>query len=311
MQFSENEKLAIKEIAALNQSDLLTQIKEISIAAWDREVESISVQSWLNNFSGDALGNKVAEQNIALWILDNFVLYTDRDVRTLSANLWWQYIHFQLEQFEASGFMDTCSLQEKRKYIVEKTVIQPLGNCSGSGTNVAYFFRQSNRLKKERFSIPENGDYEYLVLVDDATLSGEQAEENYSTFDYINDKKKIILTFISTDEAKNALSRKATVLSAIDLDEKSKCFSDQSYVFKAHRNWIPVAKRMCKHYGKRLDPKNPLGFKKGQYTFGYYYNIPNNSLPIFWGTIDGWIPLFTRYFCDERDLEEMIDEKFY
>lgn len=311
MQFSENERLAIDEIAALDQNDLLDQIKEISTAAWDREVESISVRSWLNNFSGDALENEAAERNLALWILNNFVLYTDRDVRALSTNLWWQYIHFQLDQFASSGFMESCPLQEKRAYIVEKTVIQPLGNCSGSGTNVAYFFRQSNRLKKERFKIPESGDFEYLVLVDDATLSGEQAEENFSTYDYIHDKKKIILTFISTDEAKSYLSGKTTVLSAIDLDEKSKCFSEQSYVFKAHCNWIPVAKRMCNHYGRKLDPRNPLGYRKGQYTFGYYYNIPNNSLPIFWGTIGGWVPLFTRYFCDERDMEELVDEKFY
>ena len=32
----------------------------------------------------------------------------------------------------------------------------------------------------------------------------------------------------------------------------------------------------------------------GQYCFGFSYNIPNNSLPIFWSSSNGWKPIFYR-----------------
>ena len=42
-----------------------------------------------------------------------------------------------------------------------------------------------------------------------------------------------------------------------------------------------------------------------------YYNIPNNALPIFWGNLNGWVPLFERFFNDCDKLEETNSEKFF
>lgn len=311
MTFSNDEEYAISEMAKLSKEDLKKQIKNISLSSWERGLETITLNSWLNNFSGEFFGNQDAEQNLALWLVLNFVYYTDKDIRSLSVNLWWKFVHDRMEEYSNTGFMCDNSLEEKYKYIVSHTVIQPLGNCAGSGTNVCYFFRQSNGLSKEMFDMKNNEDYKYLVLVDDATVSGHQALEFLAVYDYITDKEKFVLTYISTCKARQHIGTSANLLSSIELDAKSKCFEKNSYVFSRHKNWIDVAKKMCKYYGQRIDPRNPLGFRNGQFLFGFYYNIPNNALPIFWGNVNGWVPLFERYFNDCDKLEETNSEKFF
>ena len=51
---------------------------------------------------------------------------------------------------------------------------------------------------------------------------------------------------------------------------------------------------MVEGYGKKIEPKKALGHMDGQYCFGFSYNIPNNSLPIFWSSSNGWNPIFCR-----------------
>ena len=311
MMFSQDELIAIEELEKLSTEDLINQIKDISLCAWNNRLEVLTIRAWLVNFTGKFFNNQRAEQNLALWLALHFVFYTDQDVRALSKNLWWKFVHQRLSEYSSSGFMSDNTLEEKYNYLIDNTVVQPLGNCGGSGTNVCYFFRQSNGLKKELFEFKENEKYQYLVLVDDATVSGHQAVEYLDTYKGIENKKKYILTYIATDKAKEYIGDRADVISSINLDAKSKCFDDCSYIFSRHKNWTNVAKKMCRHYGQKLDPYNPIGYRNGQYTFGFYYNIPNNSLPIFWGTLGGWTPLFDRYFSDYKYLEDLNSEKFY
>lgn len=310
MKFSTNEDTAIREIESLNEDELFSQIKKISLAAWDNSIELISVKSWLNNFTGEYLGSIKAEKNLALWLVLNFVFYTDRDVRALTSNLWWKYIHYQLNDYTAQGFMSDKSLEERYNYIVSNTCIQPLGNCSGSGTNICYFFRQSNNLGKESFEMKPNDEFKYLVLVDDVTVSGTQATENLEIYKEIDDSKKYILTFISSNKARERIGDTIHVISSIEIDERSKCFDENSYVFSLHKNWISIARKMCKYYGEKINQHNPLGYRNGQYLFGFYYNTPNNVLPIFWGTNNNWHPLFKRYFSDYNEMEIKNSEKF-
>ena len=302
---------AIEELSKLDQNLLIDRLNDISVSAWDKCIETNSIRSWLTNFTGECLSDKNAEQNLALWLAVNFVFYTDKDVRSLVKNAWWKYIHLIIKSYHASGFMMDKSTNEIYNYIRTNTIIQPLGNCAGSGTNVAYFFRQENALDKKMFEIPIDNNFKYLLLVDDATLSGHQAEENAERYSHITDKEIYILTLISTGRAREYLKNKLTLLSALELDDKSKCFSHNSHCFHEHPNWTRVAKIMCTYYGKNLFPRNPRGYRNGQYLFGFYYNTPNNTLPIFWGTFNNWRPLFLRYFSDDRILGDLKYEKFY
>jgi len=87
------------------------------------------------------------------------------------------------------------------------------------------------------------------------------------------------------------------------LDNRDKAFSDSSYVFSDDKvcNIREIAREFCRLYGsiaiEKCDymDKHPLGFADGQYLLGFEYNTPDNTLPIFWGTSNGWYPLFTRY----------------
>jgi len=53
--------------------------------------------------------------------------------------------------------------------------------------------------------------------------------------------------------------------------------------------------KMAEEYGLRLKPDVPLGYANGQYTFGFFYNTPDNTLPLFWSSNAQWIPLMKRY----------------
>ena len=76
------EEYAVREMEKLPREDLINQIKEISLSAWGNHLETITLKAWLTNFSGEVLGSLEAEQNLALWLVLNFVFYTDSDVRS-------------------------------------------------------------------------------------------------------------------------------------------------------------------------------------------------------------------------------------
>ena len=228
------------------------KLKEISKAAWDGVIESAAIRSWLGNFTGDCFGNIKAERNLALWLALHYSYYTDNDIRSLSKNLWWKYVHAQLLSLDSEEDFKKFTLERKLQYINEATIIQPLGNAGGSGTNITYFFRQVNGLQETMFEGTEIEAHRFLVLVDDATLSGSQATEEMEKYLKYSESTKFLLTFISTNEAKEKLKEQCRVISAIDIDARSKCFSTESYVFGQHRNWCSLAKRMCRYYGKNI-----------------------------------------------------------
>ena len=311
MPFSQIEETTIESLSRLDQSELIERILDFSKYAWDEVIDKQSIGRWLGNYTGEYYGNAEAEQNMMLWILQNYVYYTDKDVRNMISNAWWKYINYHLTRYSSFGFMNEFSTSERVSYIKNQTIIQPLGNCSGSGTNIAYYMRSINGLSKEMFNMTLDKEYKYLVLVDDATISGRQAMENLDAYKFITDKEKIILTLISTETARKKIGNYATVLSSIELDETSLCFKDRSNLFHLKPEWRHLAKRLCHYYGKKVCRTNPLGYSSGQYLFSFFYNTPNNTLPVFWATVNGWRPLFTRYFVEESLSGELCDEKFY
>ena len=85
-----------------------------------------------------------------------------------------------------------------------------------------------------------------------------------------------------------------TVIYCAKLDERSQLFSDNSLAFYKFPEIKEYAKELAEEYGKRIEPKKPLGHNNGEYSFGMFYNIPNNSLPIFWSDKNEWYPIFLR-----------------
>ena len=117
----------------------------------------------------------------------------------------------------------------------------------------------------------------------------------YQNQEYFTGKKIYYLTLLSSNEALSKLQElNIKVISCAVLDERSRAFSEESLCFFKYPTLKETAKIVVEGYGKIIEPKKALGHRDGQYCFGFSYNIPNNSLPIFWSSSNGWNPIFCR-----------------
>ena len=66
-------------LSTIDLAELRNHIIQTSIVAWKNYITESSLDRWLKNFDGAALGNAVVEQTIAAWLLLNFTYYTDTE----------------------------------------------------------------------------------------------------------------------------------------------------------------------------------------------------------------------------------------
>ena len=255
------------------------------------------------------------EQKLALWLLAHFSYYTYDDVRILCKNLFNQYLHVKLCHHNGENLAQTITS------IIADTVFIGLGNDSESGNNILYYFRQENQLSKTCFEIIPGHTYKNLVYIDDVTISGEQAL-TYIDSRNIKAENMYAALLIATEGAIKILTDSRIGIKPIytmTLDERDRTFSDSAYVFSDKRviDIRSIAKEFCQLYGSIATQgcgymaSEPLGFGDGQYMIGFEYNTPDNTLPIFWGTGGGWIPLFKRYQKIYNGEEYILDDRKY
>lgn len=284
----------------LDSDRLKRIIWNTSVVAWSNVITVQNVNLWLENFTGKYFQNVENERKLALWLLAHFVYYTYDDVRALCKVLFNRIIHEKILDMEEGDSIESVICE-----LTEETLFIGLGNNSESGNNLLYYFRQENRLPKSCFEYDLKKQYKNLIYIDDITMSGSQAVQ------YIESRKfdinNIYAGFlIATDVAIKCLNnsqKKIKTVSTMLLDSRDKVFSEESYVFsgKEVKAIKTAAKEFCEVYGKVAIEHDgymstwPLGFADGQYILGFEYNTPDNTLPIFWGTSNGWHPLFKRY----------------
>ena len=279
------------------ESEMLRQIMITGEAAWQNRISRGQVERWLSNFTGQVFSTAY-ERRLALWLLCNFVFYNQNEVHHLCKTAFRELLHYTLNSLPRQ---DDRDWNEAANIILDNTRFYHSGRPGESGAFILYFFRQVNDLGVRNFltqpdKLPRNVDT--VVFVDDVVLSGTQATRylNRATADYDEDKRKILLVFFSTDEAEDLLKRNdIVVVSCIKLHERSKCFSDHSNVFVNHPLHRDHCRAIAEAYGEKIMPAHPLGYDDGQYAFGFYYNTPDNTLPIFWSEQEGWIPIMKRY----------------
>lgn len=279
-----------------SQEDLIKQIMHISATVWKHELTGQDIDNWLSNFKGEIFTEQ-EEKVIALWLLTHFVYYNEDEVRHLCRILYKDFIHHLIEK--------NAVKEENVKSFISSAIsnykFHHLGKGSESGAYILYYFRQQNDLALINFPKFVNTDEELpdnLIFIDDVTLTGDETSQAYIFFNKMKIKgnNKILLTFIASDEAISRLSSiGVTVISAIILEKRNKCFSNSSEIFHHHTPLLDSCKSMVSHYGEKLKPLHPLGYKDGQYTFGFFYNTPDNALPIFWSEVNNWIPIVKRY----------------
>lgn len=303
-------------IAEYLDADRLKRIiRNTSIVAWQKEISEDKIDEWLKNFDGSYFEDEENEKKLALWLLAHFSYYTMEDVRILCKKLYDQYIHEKLCSYQG------IDLSKDINDIISNTLFVGLGNDSESGNNILYYFRQENHLCKQNFEIDTNKTYENLVYVDDVTISGEQALE-YIQSRKIKANNTYVAVMIATEDAIKNLKesrKKIKPIATMVLDQRDKAFSDAAYVFSEKRikEIRKTAQEFCELYGKKAVKgcgymaSYPLGFDDGQYMISFEYNTPDNTLPIFWGTGSGWIPLFKRYPKIYQGEEYVLDDRKY
>lgn len=280
-----------------NEEELFRQIMLTIESVWGSRLSSKDIEKWLSNFDGSVFSLDY-ERRLALYLLANFVYYNEAEVRHLCRTLFSDYIHYMLLGEENGNSSD---LESKLGSIVNTSCFCPLGKPGESGSLVLYFFRQENNIATIQISDPLRPPAfaKTIVYVDDATISGDEAR-NYLL---MVDKKKnnVLLAFVSTMEAIEVLRAKdIQVISCVIMDERSKCFSNEATLYIDFKDSFDDCRRFAEEYGKKSmtyqdNPVEPLGYKNGQYTFGFFYNTPDNTLPIFWADNKEWTPIMRRY----------------
>lgn len=204
-----------------------------------------------------------------------------------------------------------------------------LGHGAKSGRSHLYSFRQaiSGLPEYERFSggakqifrdIAEiDCEYPNVVLfLDDFIGTGEQAtrllRNNFAQYEWLRESKVIFCSLLGFRQAMEQLPlnhevRLADVIVAEVLEESDRAFSFANKLWPSSEE-AAKAEEWARRLGCALlssaqydvEPaRDALGWRGSQALMAFHYNIPNNTLPIFWarGKRDGkdWIPLLDRF----------------
>lgn len=258
--------------------------------SWKTEIDITKINLWLDNFTG-LVYDAEDEKRLALWLLCNYTYYSPNDINHLCKILYNKFVHDLI-------IREKLETKEQIEAELKTVCFSSIGSASESGGLLLYHFRQEANLSIDRFFYPtsiDSTENNTLVLIDDATLSGGTGLRNfYDKLANIPHKYIYYLTIIASEDAVKRLQEKGIVVIYCALvDERNKCFSGKSMVFHRYPSLTEITKDMVKRYGEMIEPDKPLGYKDGQYSFGFYYNTPNNSLPIFWST-ENWYPIFAR-----------------
>lgn len=160
-----------------SSDELKKQIMGTILVAWRNNLELPIIERWLDNFTGEALGDADHEKNLALWLLYNFTYYNEEEVKHLCRLLLRKYLHAYLKE----GVVGEQEIND----VLKESTFFPLGRNSESGAYVLYLFRQENDLPLGFFDNgQEISESSRIVFVDDMTLSGSQAKRNISRIKY-------------------------------------------------------------------------------------------------------------------------------
>lgn len=267
--------------------DLLEEIRNKVKYCWSDAIKQSDIEEWLNNFKGKIYDEK-SEKILALILLNHFIYFKHEEVLHLCRAIYYEYIHFIAET--------DANYDE----ILANTTFCPIGNPSESSSLIMYFFRMANELPKNRFShYPEKADIKNrVVFIDDISGSGKQASDHIKgcLLHNPNLEKQYIsyISLIGTERAKKIFNNMGVeFLPACLLDSRMRIFSKDSYTqFTKQERKILI--NFISGYKEEVC-WNPFGYKKSRLALGFYYNVPDNCLPIFWSEHNNWRSIFKRF----------------
>lgn len=250
-------------------------------------------------------GNRFQYDDVVEWILQ-----FDSEDQSLAIKLFLEITFFSDEQVKKLCKVLYGRLPKGTKDGIKKgeTIFVSLGDIPDSGPMLLYHYSKIN-------SIPEEYCYELLkfidildtkkgiksvIFIDDFIGSGDQActflsNELMEDFDIVGIKYKEYQALVGFVTGKEAIIKKTGIKVNIthELTNKDRIFHEASTRLTDNYYELKKYREAMLKYGQKLFPSHPLGYRNSQALIVFYYNTPNNTLPVIWAT-EEWKPLFPR-----------------
>lgn len=266
---------------------LMEDLRKRIDVCWSKSINICDIEEWLSNFNGKVY-DVHSEKILALVLLCNFIQISHDELLHLCQVVNYEFIH------------SLAIIDSNYSQLVKSTTYYPIGNPSESSSLVLYFFRLSNNIPKDKFNnYPQSySNSEFYIFIDDVSITGTQAHKYLSKFIKDNNIKNArniyYLSLIGSEKAKRLIETlDINYISGCFIDDRLNLFSSPSYT-----NFNPEESILVKDFLKGYRDEvgfDPLGFMGSSLAIGFYYNVPDNSLPIFWSSINNWKPIFKRF----------------
>ena len=303
------------------------KLKILNEELWEGRCAALDIEEWLANFDGQCTDVEM-EKAHALYLLSNVTYFGLREMRVLLRSMYRDLFEYPILSALRSklGTDDIDSISVELGNELSRTLFLGIGNPAESGTHLLYYFRQENRIHKNRFinsyqilngsSREPTTDFvdtavQRYVFIDDVCGSGQQCVEYGRAllddlhFVAARNGRKVefhYLVLFATQTGLDVARTKAGFDSARAvhlLDNSDRCFDTEARIFVQPPEGIDrdVAHKVAQHFGARLDRHHPLGYRDSQLLLAFHHNIPDNTLPIIWFDENPakWRPILPRY----------------
>lgn len=292
-----------------DRNKLFTDLIEKDRFIWKKFSVPAPILKWLANFDDEE------QVRLALILANSIQYYNSDEVRELLDQILSKSVkEYLIELFSEINDenIDTWFID----FLKNECIFIGLGPAGKSGQMLAYFFAHLPITKGIKIFTESEflSDYsrfasvKFIFLIDDFIGTGTQVinywrkrRMNPKSFEEIYrenpELKFIYLALVGYYKGKEKIEENIPikVILGEELNNEDKCFSDVSRIYniESDRN---SAKAIMKEKGKLLVSSNPLGFGNLELAVAFYYNTPNNTLPVIWRKKEGfWEPLFQRF----------------
>jgi len=286
-----------------NDANFLSFFDRIERIEKNLSKDVYEIINWLNNFLR-------GEIDFALRLLENFRNINKKQFYEICTNVY-------------RNLLEKISTVSSNSKILNGLLFFNFGEEAKSSKLVSYHFRLANKIPEQSFinifdPLLDFVKNKVLIYIDDISVSGNQMLEDWKNFIkriklkwpqnyniFLNSNKFIFLPIFISKRAKKRIEKK-TIFYVVNLPSNVitktfMTFKRESKIFqKAEIN--KVIEIFCK-YGKELYPKGPLGYGNFGLLMSFFFNTPNNTLPVIWQKSPSefcnsplkWDPIFPRF----------------
>lgn len=292
---------------------------------WKTDIPG-SVNVFYENLTGRGITNR---EQFCKWILQ-----FDDTERLLACKLLGAMTYYDYDKMKGLFAIALNKMPEATRLDFG---VAALGHQGKSGTMMPYFARQimtswpgyeSSLKEKIKVTFRPLSDYELpelkltkpenFIFLDDIIGTGSQTksffEWNYNTYAWLNEKKVFYCAAMGfrkpIEEIQSCFREKGLnfeIICGKILEEGDRAFSRDNPLWSSAEE-CAHAEKWAQNIGRELlenypDPykkdKDALGWRGCQALITFFYNIPSNTLPIFWAegqrNGDDWTYLFKRH----------------